>query len=177
MCHTSGQASSAPTSRMQSACEMQMRDQGVTAASASSKMNLHPNREFHRTHATTFQMPQYNQNITKCIGSRSSSRPCSIKAAPDEHVTRVTTPLSRIVLEKAAPVVLFLCCHPGGQLGPVEGDVQAMEGCRETELQRACIQVQRGPEELLQRVLQAPSSSSSSRQQDKSIKCCCYPVQ
>ena len=37
---TWGLASSAPTSSTQSACEMQMRDQGVTAASASRMMNL-----------------------------------------------------------------------------------------------------------------------------------------
>ena len=37
---TWGLASSAPTSRTQSAWEMQMRDQGVTAASASRMMNL-----------------------------------------------------------------------------------------------------------------------------------------
>ena len=39
---TWGLASSAPTSSTQSACEMQMRDQGVTAASASRMMNLQP---------------------------------------------------------------------------------------------------------------------------------------
>ena len=37
---TWGLASSAPTRRTQSAWEMQMRDQGVTAASASKMMNL-----------------------------------------------------------------------------------------------------------------------------------------
>ena len=37
---TWGLASSAPTRRTQSAWEMQMRDQGVTAASASRMMNL-----------------------------------------------------------------------------------------------------------------------------------------
>ena len=40
VCLTWGLASSAPTSSTQSACEMQMRDQGVTAASASRMMNL-----------------------------------------------------------------------------------------------------------------------------------------
>ena len=38
--HTWGLASSGPTRRMQSAWLTQMRDQGVTAASASSRMNL-----------------------------------------------------------------------------------------------------------------------------------------
>lgn len=43
-----GLASWAPTRRMQSAWEMQMRDQGVTAASASSRMNLRKARKARR---------------------------------------------------------------------------------------------------------------------------------
>lgn len=43
---TSGEAPSDATNRMQSACDMQILDQGVSVASASSKMNLqHGNRE------------------------------------------------------------------------------------------------------------------------------------
>ena len=52
-----------------------------------------------------------------------------------------------------APVVLLLGGHPGGELGAVEGDVQALKGRGEAELQGRAVQVQGGAEQLLQRVL------------------------
>lgn len=55
---------------------------------------------------------------------------------------------------RSLPVILFLCGHPGGELGTVEGRVQALEGRLEADLKCAGVQVQRGPEELFQSILQ-----------------------
>ena len=56
-----------------------------------------------------------------------------------------------------SPVVLLLGGHPGGELGSVEGGVQALEGRLEADLECARVQVQGRPEQLLQRGLQDAS--------------------
>ena len=52
-----------------------------------------------------------------------------------------------------SPVVLLLGGHPGGELGAVERGMQALERRLEADLQRARVQVQGWPKQLLQRGL------------------------
>ena len=42
-----------------------------------------------------------------------------------------------VVGNRSLPVILFLCGHPGGELGTVEGRVQALEGRLEADLKCA----------------------------------------
>ena len=61
-----------------------------------------------------------------------------------------------------SPVVLLLGGHPGGELGAVEGGVQALERRLEADLQRARVQVQGRPEQLLEGGLRSLFCQSSS---------------
>ena len=61
-------------------------------------------------------------------------------------------------MQVSIPVVLLLSSHPGGELGAIEGDVEALEGGGEAELQSAGVQVQRRAKQLFQGVLRSHMS-------------------
>ena len=159
-----------------------MRDQGVTAASASRMMNLQIAR---------MQKAEYSKEIP--LSHHSWQSPCLRSALraeqrlgswcqqvsrgrwsslPAAHAlfdfasrysschrtasaygsqkamlaTWCTTGRLRWPGSMRSPVVLLLGGHPGGELGSVEGGVQALEGRLEADLERARVQVQGRPE-------------------------------